>query len=43
MLQNFEGENSFFNSVIHGLMHEKTEGKEKLLLEKAKDILGEKL
>ena len=43
MLQNFEGGNSFFNSIIYGLMHEKAEGKEKLLLKKEKDILGEKL
>ena len=43
MPQNLEGENSFFNSIIYGLMHEKAEGKEKLLLKKEKDILGEKL
>ena len=43
MPQNLEGENSFFNSIIYGLMHEKAEGKEKLLLKKEKDILGAKL
>ena len=42
-LQTFEGENSFFNSIFYGLMHKKTEVKEKPLLEKAKDILGENL
>lgn len=44
MPQNLEGENSFFNSIIYGLMHEKTDrGKRKTTSRKAKDILGEKL
>ena len=43
--QNFDGEggNSFFDSVIYGLMSRKIEGKEKPRRERAKEVPGEKI
>ena len=38
-LQNFESENSFFNSIIYGLMHKKLREKRNLFQEKEKTFL----
>ena len=38
-LQNFESENSFFNSIIYGLMHKKLREKKNLFQKKQKTFL----